>query len=76
MTKVNMQDSYLNQLRKEGKPVSLYLISGFLIRGTVRSFDNFTVLISGDGNKQQLVYKHAIASIGVGTDQPIRIEDQ
>lgn len=76
MTKPNMQDSFLNHLRKDGQQVSLYLVSGFLIKGQVRSFDQFTVLVNGDGNKQHLVYKHAIASIGVGTDQPVRIEDE
>lgn len=76
MSKANMQDSFLNQLRKDGEQVSLYLTSGFLIKGKVRSFDQFTVLINGAGDKQHLVYKHAIASIGVGTDQPTRIEDQ
>jgi host factor-I protein len=55
--------------------VSLYLTSGFLLRGKVKSFDTFTVLLE-DKNKKHLVYKHAIASVGVGTSEPIRIEDQ
>jgi host factor-I protein len=64
MTKViNLQDSFLNQIRKENNvPVIIYLINGFQLRGIVKGFDNFTILIENDG-KQQLVYKHAISTI-------------
>jgi host factor-I protein len=64
MTKViNLQDSFLNQIRKENNsPVIIYLINGFQLRGVVKGFDNFTILIENDG-KQQLVYKHAISTI-------------
>ena len=63
-TKVmNLQDSFLNQIRKENNlPVIIYLINGFQLRGIVKGFDNFTVVIENDG-KQQLVYKHAISTI-------------
>ncbi len=59
---INLQDSFLNQVRKENIPVIIYLVNGFQIRGLVRGFDNFTVIIEQD-NKQQLVYKHAISTI-------------
>lgn len=64
MTKViNLQDSFLNQIRKENNvPVIIYLINGFQLRGVVKGFDNFTILIENDG-KQQLVYKHAVSTI-------------
>lgn len=58
---VNVQDFYLNQLRKERVPVTLFLMNGFQLRGTIRAFDNFTVLLDTDG-KQQLIYKHAIST--------------
>lgn len=63
MTKgINLQDAFLNVVRKENAGVAIYLVNGFQIRGLVRGFDNFTVIIEADG-KQQLVYKHAISTI-------------
>jgi len=60
---INLQDSFLNQIRKENNlPVVIYLVNGFQLRGVVKGFDNFTVVIENDG-KQQLVYKHAISTI-------------
>ncbi|GMA99344.1 RNA chaperone Hfq [Pelosinus sp. IPA-1] len=60
---INLQDSFLNQIRKENNlPVIIYLINGFQLRGVVKGFDNFTVIIENEG-KQQLVYKHAISTI-------------
>lgn len=73
--KPNLQDSFLNQLRKDGETISVYLTSGFLLRGNVKAFDTFTLLLEDKG-KQHLIYKHGIASIGVGTSEPTRIEDQ
>lgn len=61
-TQINLQDSFLNQVRKDNVSVTLYLINGFQLRGVVRGFDNFTVIIESDG-KQMLVYKHAISTI-------------
>lgn len=57
----NIQDYYLNQLRKERVAVTVFLTNGFQLRGVVKSFDNFTVLLESDG-KQQLIYKHAIST--------------
>ena len=59
---MNIQDVFLNQARKENVPITVHLVNGFQIKGTVRSFDNFTVIIEGMG-KQQLIYKHAISTI-------------
>lgn len=63
MTKqpVNIQDTFLNQVRKERIPVIVYLVNGFQIRGAVKAFDNFTIVVESDG-KQQMVYKHAIST--------------
>ncbi len=58
---VNIQDHYLNQLRKENMLVTVYLTNGFQIRGIIRAFDNFTIIIDSEG-KQQMVYKHAIST--------------
>lgn len=64
MTKqqINLQDSFLNQIRKENVAVTIYLINGFQLKGNVKGFDNFTVILEMEG-KQQLVYKHAISTI-------------
>ena len=63
MTKaINLQDSILNQVRKENISVIIHLVNGFQIKGFVKGFDNFTVIMDSMG-KQQLVYKHAISTI-------------
>lgn len=59
---INLQDVFLNQVRKEHVPVTVYLTNGFQLRGMVKGFDNFTVVLDSDG-KQQLVYKHAISTV-------------
>lgn len=59
---INLQDVFLNQVRKEHLPVTIYLTNGFQLKGTVKGFDNFTVILDTDG-RQQLVYKHAISTI-------------
>ncbi|MBR3121498.1 MAG: RNA chaperone Hfq [Oceanobacillus sp.] len=58
---VNNQDQYLNQLRKNHISVTVILTNGFQLRGIVKAFDNFTVLVETDG-KQQLIFKHAIST--------------
>lgn len=58
---VNVQDYYLNQLRKGHVPVTVFLTNGFQLRGIVKAFDNFTIIVETDG-KQQLIFKHAIST--------------
>ncbi|MCX7799323.1 MAG: RNA chaperone Hfq [Fimbriimonadales bacterium] len=60
---INLQDMFLNQVRKEGIGVTIYLTNSVQLRGQVRGFDAFTVLLDSAGKPTQLVYKHAIASI-------------
>lgn len=64
MTKVsvNLQDSFLNQVRKDNTRIKIILSDGTLLEGLVKGFDNFTVVINCNG-PQHLVYKHAIAHI-------------
>jgi host factor-I protein len=59
---INLQDVFLNQVRKEHIPVTVYLTNGFQLKGLVKGFDNFTVVLDSDG-RQQLIYKHAISTI-------------
>ncbi len=58
---INIQDTFLNQLRKENIPVTVYLVNGFQIRGTIKAFDNFTIMVDSDG-RQQMIYKHAVST--------------
>ncbi|NLM62561.1 MAG: RNA chaperone Hfq [Clostridiales bacterium] len=58
----NLQDYFLNQARKERVPLTIFLMNGVQMKGQVRGFDNFIVIIESDG-KQQMVYKHAISTI-------------
>ncbi len=60
---INLQDVFLNHVRKENIPVTIYLIGGIHLRGMVRGFDAFTILLDSEGKPTQLVYKHAVASI-------------
>ena len=58
----NLQDLFLNQTRRDRQVVTLFLMNGFQMRGVVRGFDSFTVVLESDG-KQQLIYKHAISTL-------------
>ncbi|AMA62433.1 MAG: RNA chaperone Hfq [Kurthia gibsonii] len=73
MKSMNLQDLYLNQLRKNSIFLTVFLLNGFQLKGTVKSFDNFTVLLEADG-KQHLIFKHAISTFSpsksVGLEGP------
>ena len=58
----NLQDRYSNQARRDKTPLTLFLINGYQLRGTILSFDQFAVLLLSEG-KQNLIYKHAISTI-------------
>lgn len=60
---INLQDMFLNQVRKESISVTIFLTGGHQLKGNVRGFDAFTVLLDSPGKPTQLVYKHAIASV-------------
>ena len=59
---MNLQDTFLNEARKENAPVSIFLMNGVQLKGKVKSFDSFTVLLVSE-NRSQLIYKHAISTI-------------
>ena len=59
---LNLQDSFLNEARRRRAPLTVFLVNGFQMRGTVLGYDSFTVLLESEG-KQQMVYKHAISTI-------------
>ena len=58
----NLQDTFLNKSRQERIPVTVIMVNGFQMRGEIRGFDNFVVLVDADG-KQQMIYKHAISTL-------------
>ena len=62
MNTINLQDAFLNNVRKEKITITIFLNNGYKLIGTVIGFDNYVVFIETDKN-QQLVYKHAITSI-------------
>jgi len=59
---MNLQDAILKEVRRERVPVTLFLMNGFQLRGTVTGFDSFVVVLVSDG-KQQMIYKHAISTL-------------
>ena len=59
---INLQENFLNQARKENVPVTIHLVNGFQIKGMIRGFDQFTVVIDSMG-RQQMVFKHAISTV-------------
>ena len=65
----NLQDLFLNTLRKEHTPVSIFLVNGIKLQGKVDSFDQYVILLKNTVN--QMVYKHAISTIVPG--KPIKV---
>lgn len=58
----NLQDIFLTKARKQGVPLTVFLVNGFQMRGSVTGFDSFTVVLLSEG-RQQMIYKHAISTI-------------
>ena len=59
---MNLQETILNEVRREHIPVTLFLMNGFQLRGVITGFDSFVVVLVTDG-KQQMIYKHAISTL-------------
>ena len=66
----NIQEPFLNALRKEGTPVSVYLVNGIKLQGKIESYDQYIILLK-NGNSQ-IVYKHAVSTIVA--EQPVHME--
>ena len=69
----NLQEIFLTQLRRERRPVTMFLMNGFQMRGYVTGFDAFSVVLTSDG-KQMFVYKHAISTIT--QERPVPLTEQ
>jgi host factor-I protein len=63
-TQNTIQDTFLNQVRKERSPVTIYLMSGVKLTGKIRSFDKYSVILEA-GAQEQLIFKHAISTVSV-----------
>ena len=61
-TEINLQDAFLNVIRQQAQPVTIFLMNGFQMRGVVRGFDSFVVILDVEG-RQQMIYKHAISTV-------------
>lgn len=70
----SLQDNYLNQLRKDKMPVVIYLTNGVRLKGVVKAFDTFVILIKE--STQQLIYKHAVSTIVPERDIDTRFEEE
>ena len=60
--KINYQETFLLRARRDAVPVTMFLMNGFQMRGVIRGFDAFVVVLESEG-RQQLIYKHAISTI-------------
>ena len=58
----NLQDTFLTRARRQNTPLTVFLVNGFQMRGTVRGFDPFVVVLDVEG-RQQMIYKHAISTV-------------
>ena len=58
----NLQDAILQEVRRDKVPVTLFLMNGFQLRGTIVGFDSFVVVLVSEG-RQQMIYKHAISTL-------------
>ena len=58
----NLQDAILSEIRRDKIPVTMFLMNGFQLRGTITGYDSFVVVLVTDG-KQQMIYKHAISTL-------------
>ncbi len=71
---LNLQDSFLNQLRKEKIPVIMYLTNGVRLKGIIKGFDNFVILLKED--TLSLIYKHSVSTIIPDKEIDIKLENQ
>ena len=70
-SKANLQDLFLSRAKRDRMPVTMFLMNGFQMRGTITGFDAFVVVLDSDG-KQQIIYKHAISTIA--PMRPVELE--
>jgi len=62
MKSQGLQEQFLNAIRKQSVPATFYLVNGFLMKGVLKAFDDYTLVLESDG-AQKLVFKHAVSTI-------------
>ncbi len=70
----NIQDSFLNNARRDKSPITIYLLSGVKLTGRIRSFDKYSVVLETSNNQEQLIFKHAIST--VVTSKAVQLHDR
>ena len=68
----NLQEIFLTQVRRDRRPVTMFLMNGFQMRGIITGFDAFVVVLDSEG-RQQIIYKHAISTIA--PVRPVSLEE-
>lgn len=71
-SKQNLQDLFLLRAKRDRVPVTMFLMNGFQMRGTITGFDSFVVILDSEG-RQQVIYKHAISTIA--PEHPVELEE-
>ena len=72
MQKANLQEIFLTKVRKQALSVTVFLMNGFQLLGTITGFDSFSLVLDSDG-RQQFIYKHAISTIVA--ERPVDLKD-
>ncbi|CEI73142.1 MULTISPECIES: RNA chaperone Hfq [Romboutsia] len=60
---LNLQDMFLNNARKDKTPVTIFLMNGVQVKGLVKGFDSYIILLEGENKQQNMIYKHAVSTI-------------
>ena len=75
-TALNLQDLFLNNARKEKVPVTIFLMNGVKVKGHVKGFDSYIILLEGENKQQNLIYKHAFSTIVPGKNMNLQNANQ
>ena len=75
-TALNLQDLFLNNARKENVPVTIFLMNGVKVKGHVKGFDSYIILLEGENKQQNLIYKHAVSTIVPGKNMNLQNANQ
>ena len=75
-TALNLQYLFLNNARKEKVPVTIFLMNGVKVKGHVKGFDSYIILLEGENKQQNLIYKHAVSTIVPGKNMNLQNANQ
>ena len=75
-TALNLQDLFLTNARKEKVPVTIFLMNGVNVKGHVKGFDSYIILLEGENKQQNLIYKHAVSTIVPGKNMNLQNANQ